>query len=75
MAGASDPDVTTATATTDEFIRLKVTNALSTMRVVETLGDLEPPRYRLARTAPPTTCALVSRSSGEARHRHEERQG
>jgi len=29
--------------TTDEFVRVMVTNALSPMRVVETLGDLVPP--------------------------------
>jgi NAD(P)-dependent dehydrogenase (short-subunit alcohol dehydrogenase family) len=31
---------TTADVTTDEFVRLMVTNALSPMRVIETLGDL-----------------------------------
>jgi NAD(P)-dependent dehydrogenase (short-subunit alcohol dehydrogenase family) len=33
---------TTADVTTDEFVRLMVTNALSPMRVIETLGDLVP---------------------------------
>jgi len=35
--------VTTADVTTEEFTRLMVTNALSPMRVVETLGDLVDP--------------------------------
>jgi NAD(P)-dependent dehydrogenase (short-subunit alcohol dehydrogenase family) len=36
----SDPDATTADVTTKEFTRLMVTNALSPMRVIETLGEL-----------------------------------
>ena len=34
------PDETVADVTTEEFTRLMVTNALSPMRVIETLGDL-----------------------------------
>jgi NAD(P)-dependent dehydrogenase (short-subunit alcohol dehydrogenase family) len=37
-----DPETTTADVTTEEFTRLLVTNALSPMRVIETLGDLVP---------------------------------
>ncbi len=36
----SDPEVTTADVTTEEFTRLMVTNALSPMRAIETLGEL-----------------------------------
>ncbi|MBU2664119.1 SDR family NAD(P)-dependent oxidoreductase [Actinoplanes bogorensis] len=36
------PAETAADVTTDEFTRLMVTNALSPMRVIETLGDLVP---------------------------------
>jgi NAD(P)-dependent dehydrogenase (short-subunit alcohol dehydrogenase family) len=36
----SDPDVTTADVTTEEFTRLMVTNALSPMRVIETNGTI-----------------------------------
>jgi NAD(P)-dependent dehydrogenase (short-subunit alcohol dehydrogenase family) len=39
----SDQDVTTADVTTEEFTRLMVTNALSPMRVIESLGDLVEP--------------------------------
>jgi NAD(P)-dependent dehydrogenase (short-subunit alcohol dehydrogenase family) len=39
----SDPEVTTADITTEEFIRLMVTNALSPMRVIETLSELVDP--------------------------------
>jgi NAD(P)-dependent dehydrogenase (short-subunit alcohol dehydrogenase family) len=35
-------DETTADVSTDEFSRLMITNALSPMRVIETLGDLVP---------------------------------
>jgi NAD(P)-dependent dehydrogenase (short-subunit alcohol dehydrogenase family) len=37
---ANRPEETTADVTTEEFTRLMVTNALSPMRVIETLGDL-----------------------------------
>jgi NAD(P)-dependent dehydrogenase (short-subunit alcohol dehydrogenase family) len=37
-----DPETTTADVTTEEFTRLLVTNALSPMRVIETLGGLVP---------------------------------
>lgn len=36
----NDPDETIGEVSTDEFIRLMVTNALSPMRVIEALGDL-----------------------------------
>ena len=36
----NSPQETSADVTTDEFVRLMVTNALSPLRVVETLGDL-----------------------------------
>jgi NAD(P)-dependent dehydrogenase (short-subunit alcohol dehydrogenase family) len=39
----SDPEVTIADVTTEEFTRLMVTNALSPMRVIETLGRLVDP--------------------------------
>jgi NAD(P)-dependent dehydrogenase (short-subunit alcohol dehydrogenase family) len=39
----SDPEVTTADVTTEEFTRLMVTNALSPMRAIETLGELVDP--------------------------------
>jgi NAD(P)-dependent dehydrogenase (short-subunit alcohol dehydrogenase family) len=39
----SNPDETLAEVSTDEFVRLMVTNALSPMRVVEALQDLVPP--------------------------------
>ena len=37
-----DPSVTIADTTTDDFVRVMTTNALSPMRVVETLQDLVP---------------------------------
>jgi NAD(P)-dependent dehydrogenase (short-subunit alcohol dehydrogenase family) len=37
------PEETTANVTTEEFTRLMVTNALSPMRVIETLGELVNP--------------------------------
>jgi NAD(P)-dependent dehydrogenase (short-subunit alcohol dehydrogenase family) len=37
---AHDPDETVGQISTDEFIRVMVTNALSPMRVIEALGDL-----------------------------------
>jgi NAD(P)-dependent dehydrogenase (short-subunit alcohol dehydrogenase family) len=40
---ASGSDVTTADVTTEEFTRLMVTNALSPMRVIETLGEVVDP--------------------------------
>ena len=39
----NDVRETTADVTTEEFVRVMVTNALSPMRVVEKLGDLVPP--------------------------------
>jgi NAD(P)-dependent dehydrogenase (short-subunit alcohol dehydrogenase family) len=39
----NDPDQTVAGLSTDEFVRLMVTNALSPMRVVEALQHLVPP--------------------------------
>ncbi|MDP9027111.1 MAG: SDR family NAD(P)-dependent oxidoreductase [Actinomycetota bacterium] len=44
----SSPEETTATVTTEEFTRLMVTNALSPLRVIETLGDLVPPEGTIA---------------------------
>jgi NAD(P)-dependent dehydrogenase (short-subunit alcohol dehydrogenase family) len=38
-----NPDETVAEVSTDEFVRVMVTNALSPMRVVEALQDLVPP--------------------------------
>jgi NAD(P)-dependent dehydrogenase (short-subunit alcohol dehydrogenase family) len=49
------PEQTTADVTTDEFIRLIVTNALSPMRVIETLGAL---------VAPHGTIAIMSSGQG-----------
>ena len=40
---ANDPDETIGKVTTDEFVRIMVTNALSPMRVVEMFGDLVSP--------------------------------
>jgi NAD(P)-dependent dehydrogenase (short-subunit alcohol dehydrogenase family) len=40
----NNPDETVAEVSTDEFVRVMVTNALSPMRVVEALQDLVPPR-------------------------------
>ena len=40
---ASDQEVTTADVTTQEFTRLMVTNALSPMRAIESLGELVDP--------------------------------
>ncbi len=42
------PDETIANVTTEEFTRLLVTNALSPMRVVETLGELIDPNGTIA---------------------------
>jgi NAD(P)-dependent dehydrogenase (short-subunit alcohol dehydrogenase family) len=39
----SDPEITTADVTTEEFARLMITNALSPMRVIETLGECVDP--------------------------------
>jgi NAD(P)-dependent dehydrogenase (short-subunit alcohol dehydrogenase family) len=44
----NDPDETTADVTIEEFTRLMVTNALSPMRVIETLGDLVDPHGTIA---------------------------
>jgi NAD(P)-dependent dehydrogenase (short-subunit alcohol dehydrogenase family) len=49
------PEETTADVTTDEFNRLMVTNALSPMRVIETLGEL---------VAPHGTIAIMSSGQG-----------
>jgi NAD(P)-dependent dehydrogenase (short-subunit alcohol dehydrogenase family) len=43
-----DPRQTTADVSTEEFTRLMVTNALSPMRVVETLGELVEPNGTIA---------------------------
>lgn len=40
----NDPEETTADVSTDTFVRLMVTNALSPMRVVETVQDLVAPK-------------------------------
>lgn len=42
------PEETTADVTNEEFTRLMVTNALSPMRVIETLGELVPPTGTIA---------------------------
>jgi NAD(P)-dependent dehydrogenase (short-subunit alcohol dehydrogenase family) len=42
------PEVTTADVTTEEFTHLMVTNALSPMRVIETLGELIDPSGTIA---------------------------
>ncbi|MFF3573089.1 SDR family NAD(P)-dependent oxidoreductase [Nocardia jiangxiensis] len=42
------PEETSADVATQEFTRLMLTNALSPMRVLETLGDLVPPQGTLA---------------------------
>jgi NAD(P)-dependent dehydrogenase (short-subunit alcohol dehydrogenase family) len=42
------PEETSADVTTDEFTRLMVTNALSPMRVIETLGELIDPQGTIA---------------------------
>jgi NAD(P)-dependent dehydrogenase (short-subunit alcohol dehydrogenase family) len=48
-AGATNgPEETTADVTTEEFTRLMVTNALSPVRVVETLGELIDPNGTIA---------------------------
>jgi NAD(P)-dependent dehydrogenase (short-subunit alcohol dehydrogenase family) len=48
-AGISNgPAETIATVSTEEFVRVMVTNALSPMRVVETLADLVPPGGTIA---------------------------
>jgi NAD(P)-dependent dehydrogenase (short-subunit alcohol dehydrogenase family) len=49
------PDETPADVTTEEFTRLMVTNALSPMRVIETLGDL---------VSPDGTIAIMSSGQG-----------
>jgi NAD(P)-dependent dehydrogenase (short-subunit alcohol dehydrogenase family) len=48
-AGVTNPaQETTADVTTEEFTRLMVTNALSPMRVIETLGELTDPNGTVA---------------------------
>jgi NAD(P)-dependent dehydrogenase (short-subunit alcohol dehydrogenase family) len=42
------PEETTANVTTEEFTRLMITNALSPMRVIETLGELVDPNGTIA---------------------------
>jgi NAD(P)-dependent dehydrogenase (short-subunit alcohol dehydrogenase family) len=49
------PEETTADVTNEEFTRLMVTNALSPMRVIETLGEL---------VAPNGTIAIMSSGQG-----------
>jgi NAD(P)-dependent dehydrogenase (short-subunit alcohol dehydrogenase family) len=44
----NSPEETTADVTTEEFTRLMVTNALSPMRVIETLGELTDPNGTIA---------------------------
>lgn len=50
------PEETTADVTTEEFTRLMVTNALSPMRVIETLGEL---------VVPDGTIAIMSSGQGK----------
>ncbi len=45
---ANRPEETAADVSTDEFTRLMVTNALSPMRVIETIGDLVTPAGTIA---------------------------
>jgi NAD(P)-dependent dehydrogenase (short-subunit alcohol dehydrogenase family) len=45
---ANGPEETAADVTTEEFTRLMVTNALSPMRVIETLGELIDPNGTIA---------------------------
>jgi len=45
---ANRPEETTADVTTEEFTRLMITNALSPMRVIETLGELTDPNGTIA---------------------------
>jgi NAD(P)-dependent dehydrogenase (short-subunit alcohol dehydrogenase family) len=45
---ANDAHETTANVSTDEFSRLMITNALSPMRVIESLGDRVPPTGTIA---------------------------
>jgi NAD(P)-dependent dehydrogenase (short-subunit alcohol dehydrogenase family) len=52
---ANRPEETSADVTTEEFTRLMVTNALSPMRVIESLGDL---------TEPDGTIAIMSSGQG-----------
>jgi len=47
-AGVTNRGETTADVTTEEFTRLMVTNALSPMRVIETLGELIDPNGTIA---------------------------
>jgi NAD(P)-dependent dehydrogenase (short-subunit alcohol dehydrogenase family) len=58
------PEETTADVTTEEFTRLMVTNALSPMRVIETLGELIDP-----------TGTIAIMSSGQASIANNERGG
>jgi NAD(P)-dependent dehydrogenase (short-subunit alcohol dehydrogenase family) len=44
----NNPEETSADVTTEEFTRLMVTNALSPMRVIQTLGDLVDPNGTIA---------------------------
>jgi len=43
-----DPETTSADVSTEEFARLMITNALSPLRVIETLGGLVPPDGTIA---------------------------
>jgi NAD(P)-dependent dehydrogenase (short-subunit alcohol dehydrogenase family) len=68
---ANDREETSAQVTTEEFTRLMVTNALSPMRVIQTLGELVPPDGTIAimssgSAASPTTPAAAGRSTGPA---------
>jgi NAD(P)-dependent dehydrogenase (short-subunit alcohol dehydrogenase family) len=54
-----DPETTTADVSTEEFTRLMVTNALSPMRVIETLGAL---------VAADGTIAIMSSGQGSVAH-------
>jgi NAD(P)-dependent dehydrogenase (short-subunit alcohol dehydrogenase family) len=52
---ANRPEETSANVSTEEFTRLMITNALSPMRVIDTLGEL---------TAPDGTIAIMSSGQG-----------
>lgn len=45
---AIDPDQSIGRVSTDDFVRMMVTNALSPMRVIESFGDLVPPNGTIA---------------------------
>jgi NAD(P)-dependent dehydrogenase (short-subunit alcohol dehydrogenase family) len=58
---ANGADETVADVSTDEFVRLMVTNALSPMRVIETLGDVVPADG---------TIAIMSSGQGSVANNH-----